>query len=115
MTRTKEFRDMVQVDSERLVKQGQGYTYVVNATLHGLPEHAKVRVTIYRDHYAFQCSAKAEVLDRTRPVWNLITSREPQIVDAQLPSKYSHDEELKLGASWTLAAELVCEVYDLLS
>lgn len=100
--------------NERFVREPHDHVYVANATLAAPLEGTKVRVSIRRNSYDFQCSAKADVLDRVHPVWNTVVTRSPSEVGAVVPFRYSGDYSDVQDACGELAAELIREVFDLL-
>lgn len=102
------------ITGERLVPSGQGYRLVLDVNLAAPARFAKVRVTVHQNAYAFQSWAKAEVLDRTRPEWNTLATREGELIHDLMPSYVSRDDAAKREATFAIASSLVREVFDLL-
>ena len=103
------------ITGERLVPSSQGYTYVLDVNLAVPLLGTKVRVTVKQDAYAFQSWAKAEVLDKTRPAWNTLATREGELISGLMPSYVSRDEAAKRNGAHEVALGLVREVFDLLA
>lgn len=102
------------ITGERLVPSSQGYTYVLDVNLGAPIARTKVRVTVRQDAYAFQTSAKAEVLAREVPAWNTLAIREGALIHDLMPSYVSRDDAAKRDAAHEIASSLVREVFDLL-
>jgi hypothetical protein len=102
------------ITGERLVPTRQGYTYVLDVRLAAPLLGNKVRVTVRQDAYAFQTSAKAEVLERATPKWNTLAIREGELIHDIMPSYVSRDDAAKRDAAHSVAIGLVREVFDLL-